>query len=93
MKSAKLLMIGLLSLAVLPAMADDKMDGKKKEYYQRHMRMQQMLKETMGIIANLNHTPSAEDKKKLEAMMKELDGMTMDKEMHHGDGHMHGDKK
>ncbi|MDH4274850.1 MAG: hypothetical protein OEW08_07425, partial [Gammaproteobacteria bacterium] len=72
-------------------------DGKKKQYYQRHMRMQQMLKETMSIVANMNHTASAEDKKKLEAMMKELD--EMGKDMPHwdgharGEGHMHGDKK
>jgi len=37
--------------------------------------MMGMMKETMGILKNLNHSPSADQKKKLDEMMSKLDDM------------------
>ena len=93
MQISRLLTAGLLMTMTLPALADDKLgDATKMDYYKRHQRTMEMLKETMSIVANMNHTPSAAEKQKLEGMVKELDEM-MKMEMHHGDGHHHGDKK
>ncbi|MEE8573827.1 MAG: hypothetical protein V3T30_00295 [Thermodesulfobacteriota bacterium] len=55
------------------------MSGKHHEMMRKHQEMKretmEMLKKTMTIIKNLNHKPSATDKKKLSEMIEKLDGM------------------
>ena len=79
-----LIVTGLLSATMMsPALAgkDDDKDWRKKyqeHYLQRHqmnMDMMKMLSETMTILRDLNHKPSAEEKARLSEMIKQLDEM------------------
>lgn len=47
--------------------------------------MMAMMKQTMGILKDLNHTPSADQKKKLEEMMSNLDDMIKKHDAMHDD--------
>ncbi len=76
--------IGLLGAIVFgPAFAgkNDNNDMRKnyqEHYKQRHQMnidMMQMLSETMTILRDINHKPSAEEKARLGDMIKQLDGM------------------
>ena len=73
---------GLLSIAMLsPAIASD--DDEKRTPYQEHYKqrhqmnidMMQMLSETMTILRDINHQPSAAEKARLSDMIKQLDEM------------------
>lgn len=91
MKLTSQISVLLLSLFFLagPALAGDskssgehhrmhEMDhgkGDKKHMGHNRMRMMEMMRETMSIVANLNHMPSDADKQKLNAMIQELDEM------------------
>jgi len=56
---------------------DNKMRNNYQEHYQqRHqmnMDMMQMLSETMTVLRDLNHKPSAEEKARLDQMINQLD--------------------
>jgi len=55
--------------------ADEKTAGGKLQYQSVTTELMSMLKETMGIIKNLDHTPTADEKKQLTKMMSRLDAM------------------
>lgn len=75
------LISALIAAPVFASKNDDDDDRKAryKEYYmQRHqmnMDMMQMLSETMTILSNLNHMPSAKEKQRLNDMIKQLNEM------------------
>lgn len=66
------------SLAIAPAFAQMKGGGMPMgDITERHQMMQDvmgMMKETMMILKDLNHTPTAEQKGKLDEMIKRMDG-------------------
>lgn len=62
------------SIAIAPAFADMK-GGMMKEHQAMYQDVMGMMMETMGILKDLNHTPTAEQKKRLEEMMMKMDGM------------------
>ncbi len=79
-----LLSTGLISaLFVSPVFAGKNNDDDKRKKYQQHytqrhqmhMDMMQMLSETMTVLRDLNHKPSAEEKARLSDMIKQLDEM------------------
>ena len=57
------------SLSIAPAFAE------MKEHQAMYQDAMGMLKETMMILKDLNHTPSADQKKKLDEMIMKMDGM------------------
>ena len=86
-----------LSIVITPAFAD--MSEKKGDMMGGDMMMKDhqgmcqdamgILKETMTILKDMNHTPSAEQKKKLEEMITKIDGiMKKHKEMKHREERM-----
>jgi len=80
---------------------NDRQGSYKKHYAQRHQMntdMMQILSETMTILRDINHQPSAEEKARLSDMIKQLDKIMatqkkmgekamqrMDKKMGHDD--------
>ena len=61
--------------------------GKMAAHHESIRQMMGMVRETMEIVRDLNHKPSAEDKKKLSAMIDRMDKIiAMSKKM----GDMHG---
>ena len=108
-KKTRFLCAGLISaLFVSPVFASKDNDNDKRKNYQEHYKqrhqmnidMMQMLSETMVILRDINHKPSAAEKARLSDMIKQLDEMMMShKNMadqagkHHerGDGHMKDD--
>ncbi len=86
MKKTGLLLSSALvgALIITPAFASshNDMKDKKKDYkehymkrHQMNMDMMQMLSETMTILSNLNHMPSAKEKERLNEMIKQLNEM------------------
>ncbi|MDH4101070.1 MAG: hypothetical protein OEV28_10930 [Nitrospirota bacterium] len=80
------LLVSILSLPLVTFAAEEQKDGEKETTYSMYSGMMEqrkemmedtmkMMKETMGILKNLNHSPSAEQKKKLDEMMSKLDDM------------------
>jgi paraquat-inducible protein B len=55
--------------------ADEKASGAELQYQSVTTELMSMLKETMDIIRNLDHTPTADEKKQLTEMMSRLDTM------------------
>ncbi len=97
----KLLPAALLGLALSTGSALAGSDEHKADYkmmmQERHAMMNDMLsmmKTTMGILRDLNHQPSAEQKRQLSEMMARMDQMMassdkmhkMMKDMMHGKG-------
>jgi len=55
--------------------ADEKAAGTGQQYQSVTTELMSMLKETMDIIRNLDHPPTADEKKHLTEMMSRLDAM------------------
>jgi len=104
-KQTIFLCAGLIStLLISPVFAsnndDDKLKNYQEHYKQRHqmnMDMMQMLSETMTILRDINHKPSATEKTRLGDMIKQLEQMMAehkmmaDKTMQRMDMHMKND--
>ncbi len=95
-----LLSTGLISaLFVSPVFAGKSDDNGKRGHYKEHymqrhqmnMDMMKMLSETMSILRDLNHKPSAEEKARLSDMISQINEMAVkhkemgDKAMKHMD--------
>lgn len=89
--------LGLCIALTLPtAFASPDQGMHKKRYLKHHqmnMDMMQILTETMSIVRNMNHKPSATDKEQLDKMIKQLNKMMNNhKEMGQHAG-KHGDSE
>jgi hypothetical protein len=54
--------------------------GKYRDMMKRHEELMGMLKDTMTILRNLKHSPTADQKKKLDAMIARMDEMMKEHE-------------
>jgi len=108
MKKPNLLLGAILTsaLAVSPVFAGSKDDDNNKDSYKEHfkqrhqmnMDMLQMLSETMTILRDINHKPSAEEQARLSDMIKQLDEMMkshkeMEQKMGNNYQHHHKNRK
>jgi hypothetical protein len=100
-KLTALLTTGLLSASILsPVYADGHKKDKEEEYEnhqghamsQHHVKMMQMLSETMSILRDLNHKPSDAEKARLSDMIMQLDDMAKNGNQHSDKGMPHMEK-
>ena len=75
MKAKMVIVIFIAFFLLLTPDADSRMGGPGMQKGQCMQEVMSMLKETMGILKDLNHKPSSEEKKQLGDMVNKLDDL------------------